>query len=158
MMCVHNRVLNHGDRPRTPRTPTQGDGSQSFGHREPFPSYDSLSFPEGSIKSIAETLPTPTWTEAYWALLTANHVNVLLIFLPLAQAAVSLKWGDAAIFGCTFCSMIPLAALLADFTERVTLHTNQTVGGLVNASFGNAPELVFAVQALRADKVNFRHD
>jgi Ca2+:H+ antiporter len=49
--------------------------------------------------------------------------------------------------------MIPLAAILGDFTEEVALHTNQTVGGLVNATFGNAVEIVVAVQALLSDEI-----
>ena len=49
--------------------------------------------------------------------------------------------------------MIPLASILGDFTEEVAAHTNQTVGGLINATFGNAVEVVIAVQALIANEI-----
>ena len=47
----------------------------------------------------------------------------------------------------------PLAAILGDFTEEVALHTNETIGGLVNATFGNMVEVVVAIQALLADEI-----
>ncbi|KAG5180798.1 Sodium/calcium exchanger protein-domain-containing protein [Tribonema minus] len=78
---------------------------------------------------------------------------MLLVFLPLAQAAVSYAWGDLAIFILSFITMVPLAALVGDLTEAAAVHVGQTAGGLMNASFGNAPELVFAIQALRANEV-----
>ncbi|KAG5176981.1 Sodium/calcium exchanger protein-domain-containing protein, partial [Tribonema minus] len=97
--------------------------------------------------------PAENWAAAYWALIVGKRVNVMLIFLPLAQMAVSFGWGDLSVFTLSFLAMIPLAALLGDLTESVAGHVGQTAGGLVNASFGNAPELVFAVQALRANQV-----
>ena len=49
--------------------------------------------------------------------------------------------------------MIPLASLLGDFTEELALHTNQIIGGLINATFGNAVEMVVAVQAMSAGQI-----
>jgi Ca2+:H+ antiporter len=49
--------------------------------------------------------------------------------------------------------MIPLAAILGDFTEEAALHTNDTIGGLLNATFGNAVEVVVAIQALLANEI-----
>ena len=48
--------------------------------------------------------------------------------------------------------MIPLATILGEFTEELALHTNQTIGGLINATFGNAVEVVVAIQALMANE------
>ncbi len=39
-------------------------------------------------------------------------------------------------------AILPLAALLGDATEQLALHTNETIGGLLNATFGNATELI----------------
>jgi Ca2+:H+ antiporter len=97
--------------------------------------------------------PNLYWQRLLLQLLVGKKVNAMLIFLPLAQLAIALSWGPAAVFGCTFAAMVPLAALLGDLTEHVASHVGQTAGGLINASFGNAPELVFAVQALRANQV-----
>eukprot|EP00559_Dactyliosolen_fragilissimus_P009801 CAMPEP_0184873838 /NCGR_PEP_ID=MMETSP0580-20130426/42060_1 /TAXON_ID=1118495 /ORGANISM="Dactyliosolen fragilissimus" /LENGTH=324 /DNA_ID=CAMNT_0027376777 /DNA_START=505 /DNA_END=1479 /DNA_ORIENTATION=- len=49
--------------------------------------------------------------------------------------------------------MVPLASLLGDFTEDLAAHTNQVVGGLINASFGNAVEVVVSIQALRSNQI-----
>ena len=46
--------------------------------------------------------------------------------------------------------IIPLAAALGDVTEQLALHTNETIGGLLNASFGNATEVIVCVFAIRA--------
>lgn len=75
-------------------------------------------------------------------------ISILLIFMPFALMAHYLKWSPAAIFWLNFFAMVPLASILGDFTEEVAAHTNETIGGLVNATFGNAVEVVVAIQAL----------
>ena len=47
--------------------------------------------------------------------------------------------------------MVPLASMLGVFTEELAAHTNDVIGGLINATFGNAVELVVAIQALLAN-------
>lgn len=47
----------------------------------------------------------------------------------------------------------PLASMLGDFTEEVAAHTNQTLGGLIQATLGNAVEIVVALQALYANQI-----
>lgn len=42
---------------------------------------------------------------------------------------------------------------MGDFTEEAALHTNETMGGLLNATFGNAVEVVVAIQALLANEI-----
>lgn len=42
---------------------------------------------------------------------------------------------------------------MGDFTEELALHTNQVIGGLINATFGNIVEVVVAINALRADEI-----
>jgi Ca2+:H+ antiporter len=49
--------------------------------------------------------------------------------------------------------MVPLASILGDFTEEAALHTNDIVGGLLNASFGNAVEVVVAFNALMNNEI-----
>jgi hypothetical protein len=46
-------------------------------------------------------------------------------------------------------AIVPLAALIVHSTEQVAEHTGPAVGGLLNATFGNLPELIFCVVALR---------
>ena len=77
-----------------------------------------------------------------------SYINLLLLFSPIAVASYYLKWSPTSIFIFNFLTMIPLAAILGDFTEEAAAHTNQTIGGLINASFGNAVEVVVAIEAL----------
>src|SRR5262249_38613326 len=50
-------------------------------------------------------------------------------------------------------AIVPLAALIVRSTEQVAEHTGPAVGGLLNATFGNLPELIIALVALRAGLV-----
>jgi len=47
-------------------------------------------------------------------------------------------------------AIVPLAALLVQATEHLAGYTGDTIGGLLNATFGNAPELIIALVALKA--------
>jgi calcium/proton exchanger cax len=47
--------------------------------------------------------------------------------------------------------IIPLAGLLGDVTEQIALYTNETMGGLLNASFGNVTEIIICIIALSSD-------
>jgi Ca2+:H+ antiporter len=55
-----------------------------------------------------------------------------------------------ALFFAAAVAIFPLAALLVRATEQLATYTGDTVGGLLNATFGNAPELIIALVALRA--------
>mmetsp|Transcript_13934 Transcript_13934/g.39109 ORF Transcript_13934/g.39109 Transcript_13934/m.39109 type:complete len:509 (-) Transcript_13934:915-2441(-) len=80
-------------------------------------------------------------------------ISVLLLFAPFALASHNLDWGPQWTFWLNFLTMVPLASILGDFTEEAALHTNDVVGGLLNASFGNAVEVVVAIQALLKDEI-----
>jgi len=90
--------------------------------------------------------------EALSSIFLGKPVNILLLFGPLAFCSHYLEWGSTYVFWFNFLVMLPLASILGDFTEEVALHTNETIGGLVNATFGNAVEVVVAIQALLADE------
>lgn len=73
--------------------------------------------------------------ESFRWLLTTSRLNVLLIFIPLGVLAKWLDWGALAIFSLNFLAIIPLAKLLGDATEQVSIPLGQTVGGLLNATY-----------------------
>lgn len=77
-----------------------------------------------------------------WETLKSNYVNVLLVFVPLGIIAGALGWNPTAVFLLNFFAIIPLASLLSFATEEVSAKLGQTLGGLLNASFGNAVELI----------------
>jgi Ca2+:H+ antiporter len=73
----------------------------------------------------------------------------LLVFLPLAVLAERLHWGPLWIFAFAALAIVPLAGLMGEATEQLASRLGAGVGGLLNATFGNAAELIIAVLALR---------
>ena len=79
-----------------------------------------------------------------------NAMRLLLVFVPIALV---LGFGHASptwVFLASCLAILPLAGLMGEATEHLTHHVGPGVGGLVNASFGNAAELIIAFIALRA--------
>ena len=81
-------------------------------------------------------------------LFTGSVVNWLLISIPVSFVLSVAGAPDPYIFGAAAISLIPLAALIGQATEDVATHTTPAIGGLLNATFGNATELVVAILAL----------
>ncbi|WVQ78296.1 calcium/proton exchanger [Cryptococcus sp. DSM 104549] len=86
-------------------------------------------------------------------LLLGSWINVLLVCAPLCLIADALHWSPAARFVTSFLAIVPLAKLLGDSTEQLSLKLGQTLGGLLNASFGNAVELIVAIAALAQNEL-----
>lgn len=85
----------------------------------------------------------------------AKWLNVLLIAIPLAFAAAYLNGqGQYAgtlyywIFGLALVAVIPLATIIGQLTDRLSRLYGDKVGGLLGASFGNAPELAIGILLL----------
>lgn len=77
----------------------------------------------------------------------------LLVFIPISIAAHFLHWGSLAVFITSGLAIIPLAAWMGTATEEIAVVLGHSIGGLLNATFGNATELIIAVVALRAGLV-----
>jgi Ca2+:H+ antiporter len=82
-----------------------------------------------------------------WAILARSYANVLLVFVPLGIVAGEFDWESTAVFTLNFLGIIPLAGLLSFATEELAAELGQAVGGLVNATFGNAVELMVRLAA-----------
>src|SRR5829696_8605093 len=75
----------------------------------------------------------------------------LLVLAPIAalfDRAGTVPAG--VIFFCAALAIVPFAKLIVQGTEQVAVHTGSTIGGLLNATFGNLPELIITMAALRA--------
>lgn len=79
---------------------------------------------------------------------------LLLVFVPISIAADRLEWGETAVFFTSAFAIIPLSIWLSTATEKVAVVTGPTLGGLVNAFFGNATELIIALVALKEGLVD----
>jgi Ca2+:H+ antiporter len=78
----------------------------------------------------------------------------LLIFVPISIAAEYLHWGDLAVFITSALAIVPLAIWLSTATEEIAVVTGPAIGGLLNAVFGNATEVIIALVALKAGLVD----
>jgi len=71
-----------------------------------------------------------------------------LVLAPVTFAADLLGAGHVALFVLAAVALIPLAWLIGEATEHAAEHTGPAMGGFLNASFGNAPELIIALFAV----------
>lgn len=79
-----------------------------------------------------------------------RFVYALLVLVPVAAAMVLLDiGGHSSLFVVSALALIPLAAILGRATEEVAVHTGPKIGGLLNATLGNAAELIITIVALR---------
>ncbi|KAK4156516.1 Sodium/calcium exchanger protein-domain-containing protein [Chaetomidium leptoderma] len=83
-----------------------------------------------------------------------SWINVLLIAAPAGIAINFVPSVDrVAVFVVNFIAIVPLAAMLGFATEEIALRVGETLGGLLNATFGNAVELIVAIIALAHNEV-----
>ena len=87
------------------------------------------------------------------ATLFSSWINILLIFSPVGIAVYYAHVDPVAVFIINFIAIIPLAAMLSYATEEIALRTGEVIGGLLNASFGNAVELIVSIIALTKNQI-----
>jgi Ca2+:H+ antiporter len=71
-----------------------------------------------------------------------------LVLAPIAIAIDHTSAGDVLVFVLAAAALIPLAWLIGEATEHAAHHTGPGIGGFLNATFGNAPELIIALFAV----------
>jgi Ca2+:H+ antiporter len=86
--------------------------------------------------------------------LTGAIATTILVFITLSCVAKYQHWGDLSVFATSALAIIPLSIVLSTATEKIAMVTGPSIGGLVNAVFGNATELILALMALRAGLVD----
>ncbi len=77
----------------------------------------------------------------------------LLIFVPFAISAKLAGAPPAAVFFLSALAIVPLAKYMGEATERLSVNVSPALGGLLNATFGNATELIIGAFALNAGLV-----
>ncbi|KAK7817407.1 vacuolar cation/proton exchanger 5 [Quercus suber] len=83
----------------------------------------------------------------------SNKLNLLIPFGPIAILVKKLNGGHAWVFFLSLLGITPLAERLGYATEQLAFFTGPTVGGLLNATFGNATELIISIYALKSGMV-----
>jgi Ca2+:H+ antiporter len=75
-------------------------------------------------------------------------VHYLAVFIPAAVVLELAHAGPVLVFGAAALAVIPCAAVMGEATEAIAARTGPGIGGLLNVTFGNAPELIIAFFAL----------
>jgi len=77
-------------------------------------------------------------------------IHWLFAFIPIAFFLEQAEASAPLIFFSAALSIVPIARLIGNSTEQLATYTGDAIGGLLNATFGNFPELIIAVIALKA--------
>ncbi|KAK4516619.1 uncharacterized protein ATC70_011594 [Mucor velutinosus] len=91
----------------------------------------------------------PTFWSSFKVTVFSSYINYFLIFVPIAIVFSVLEASPTVVFTLNFIAIIPLAKLLGFATEEIALRSGSTIGALLNATFGNAVELILGVIALK---------
>ncbi|XP_065861862.1 vacuolar cation/proton exchanger 5-like [Euphorbia lathyris] len=107
----------------------------------------SSSYPAGSKR----------WTKTVFRsvklVVFSSKLNLLMLFGPLAILVHIFSGHSGWVFTLSLLSITPLAERLGYATEQLAFYTGPTVGGLLNATFGNATELIIAIYALKSHMI-----
>lgn len=82
-----------------------------------------------------------------------SWINVLLVFVPAGIAVKAAGLPPAVVFAMNAVAIIPLAGLLSHATESVASRLGDTIGALINVTFGNAVELIIFIIALVKNEI-----
>jgi Ca2+:H+ antiporter len=155
-------VNNDEGRQQSPQSTIADDRSSTLPPPAPPPVVEKR---EGEGSSTMRTKEKPPMRERFLTdckrIIFCSWINWLLIFVPIAiiLGAVERAQGDGSaisptvIFSMNAIAIIPLASLLAFATESVATRMGDTIGALLNVTFGNATELIVFIIALVANEI-----
>jgi Ca2+:H+ antiporter len=123
--------------PREPGEPRGARAGDARARREPEPD----SSPVERVPSLGKLAPKPK--PPLWR-------TILLFAVPTSIALGYFHASPVLVFATACLAVLPLASLMGEATEHVAARTGPTIGGLLNATFGNAAELIIAIMGLRA--------
>ena len=77
-------------------------------------------------------------------------LRYLLVFVPISLAGEFMGFPETIMFVLSALAIIPLAGMMGEATEEISFYSGPRMGGFLNATFGNATELIIAFFAMRA--------
>ncbi|KIJ44272.1 hypothetical protein M422DRAFT_168682, partial [Sphaerobolus stellatus SS14] len=104
-----------------------GNSSRSFGRR---------------VASFIKGDGQPSFLESFKYFFFHSWINLLLLFIPVSGVSHYMNWDAGLRFILSFLAIIPLAKLIGEATDQMSAELGQTLSGLLNASFGNAVEII----------------
>jgi Ca2+:H+ antiporter len=81
-------------------------------------------------------------------MIMSSKMNILLLAVPMGIAGGMLGWPPSVVFAANFAALLPLALILGELTEDLILRFGESIGGLLNATFGNVVEMILGLAAL----------
>ncbi|KAJ3730346.1 calcium proton exchanger [Lentinula raphanica] len=133
-------------------------GSQGQGHEEDKVPSSKETARAGTFSSLLKPSkkvgPSPTMLHSFRSIICSSWINLLLVCIPVSWALNFATDNDTLIFVFSFLAIIPLAKLLAFATDELSMRVGQTLAGLINATLGNAVELIVAIIALTQCKLH----
>ncbi|KAG2147283.1 Sodium/calcium exchanger protein-domain-containing protein [Suillus cothurnatus] len=90
----------------------------------------------------------PSWAESFNFFIFGTWLNILLVFIPLSFISHVMDWDAGLIFLFSLMAIVPLAKLLGEATDQLSNELGENMSGLLNASFGNAVEVIIGIAAL----------
>jgi Ca2+:H+ antiporter len=157
---INKEVLPDGSTaPETPITPVDGvkteqdDDARSSGQQSS--DSDENSGKRSKWRSgMFKPSPVPVVQQIRRVLFPHIYtINWLLIAVPVGIALHFTKVNPLAVFVVNFLAIVPLAGILSFATEEIALRVGEVLGGLLNASFGNAVELIVGIIALTKKEI-----
>lgn len=79
-----------------------------------------------------------------------KYLKLFFIFIPISFILEFIHFNQTWIFITACLAIIPLAGLMGEATENLAVHAGPRIGGFLNATFGNATELIIALFAIKA--------
>ncbi|KAI7980689.1 Vacuolar cation/proton exchanger 5 [Camellia lanceoleosa] len=120
-------------------------------------SIDGRTKPPQRYNSVALCLEDSGWEHIWKIVLSrtkvvffSNKINLLVPCGPLAILVDLFTGHQGSVFLLSLLGTIPLAERLGWITEQLAFYTGPTVGGLLNATFGNATELIISIHAMKS--------
>ena len=77
-----------------------------------------------------------------------SKLNILLLAMPICCYFAYISHQETNAFFASLVAIMPLAFLMGHATEEIALRTSESIGGLLNATFGNAAEIIICILAL----------
>ncbi|KAI1310693.1 calcium/proton exchanger [Xylaria venustula] len=153
LLFDHSHRENESPDERTPLVNQNGRSSAgNHGSKNHSPTWEFF-FNSKSTPGCDSPKPWVKYPAHVWhiakATLLSSPVNILLLAVPIGIVAGKTHWDPIAVFVINFFAIIPLAAVLSFATEQISAKLGEALGGLLNATFGNAVELIVSIIALR---------
>ncbi|KAL4572389.1 hypothetical protein LXL04_019163 [Taraxacum kok-saghyz] len=145
-------LLENGTVKRLTKEARHGHGHSRTAHN-----MSSTSLRRKSDMSLVSKVPCVTLRKFLANLqevILGTKLSILFIAIPFAIAAKYFGFARPWVFSLSLIGLMPLAERVSFLTEQIAYYTGPTVGGLLNATCGNATELIIAIFALMENKVD----